>query len=271
MAGAAAANSTPSTRSSTPPAPAALRLWNASSFRAPLSQPRIRWVSSPSFARPSGSCGGRRSAPARHRDIERALRENDQACVEATEELRALDRQIREIDRKRAIATLLDARAELLAELASVGETPDLPEDATARRLDAQGRISAGTLALERATRALASLDDEIELNVVDVPLLARGDEVRSVKANAAAVDKAAGDRRKREGELQEAKAESLRRPVTARRARSMPVSAKATNPPRPCPQLRSNADRRRVIVTTLAPRSTWRRRSSTSRSWRRS
>jgi uncharacterized protein YhaN len=172
--------------------------------------------------------------PARHREMTRLLDQDEQASAAATVRLRELDLEIRELERKRAIAPLLDARAERVDELARLGDTPDLPEPSTARRLDAQGRLSAGNVSLERAAKALGRLDAEIEAIDIDSAIIARADEINAVKESVSAISKAAGDRRKREGELQQAKAsltvaaatigvdpaevESLRRPLSARR-----------------------------------------------------
>src|SRR5581483_1590591 len=157
------------------------------------------------------------------------------ACEDATSRLRELDLEMRELERKRAIAPLLAARAELVEELAKLEATPELPEDAAARRIDVQGRIRNAGQALERAKRGLATLDSEINSITVDSTLLARVEEVKAVMEAGAAITKAAGDRRKREGELQAARAavshaaatvgvdaseiEALRRPIAARNA----------------------------------------------------
>jgi uncharacterized protein YhaN len=173
--------------------------------------------------------------PARHSEMTRALSEDERACEEAMSRLRELDLEMRELERKRAIAPLLAVRAELVEEYAGLEGTPDLPGDAAARRLDVQGRIRSATLSLERAAKALAALDGEICAITVESALLARGEEIRAVAATGGAINKAAGDRRKREGELQAARVavshaaatvgvdaseiESLRRPIAARNA----------------------------------------------------
>jgi uncharacterized protein YhaN len=55
--------------------------------------------------------------PARHREMTRELEQDEQASEAATVTLRELNRQMREIERMRAIAPLLASRAELLVEL----------------------------------------------------------------------------------------------------------------------------------------------------------
>jgi uncharacterized protein YhaN len=173
--------------------------------------------------------------PARYHEMTKALSEAERACEEATLRLRGLDLEMRELERKRAIAPLVAARAQLVEEYAKLEGTPDLPEDAAARRIDVQGRIRNATQSLARATKALAALDGEINSIIVNSALLGRGEEIRAVADIGAAINKAAGDRRKREGELQAAQAavshaaatvgvglselESLRRSIAERNA----------------------------------------------------
>jgi uncharacterized protein YhaN len=173
--------------------------------------------------------------PARHREMTRALAKDEQESDALKQQLRELDLTAREIERKRAIAPLLDARSERLSELDRLAATPDLAETSAQRRADAQGRVSAGNVARERATKAVGKLEADIAAIAVDMAIIGRADEIRVVKENVSAVTKAASDRRKREGERQEAaaalaiaaavigvapaKIEALRRPATARRA----------------------------------------------------
>jgi uncharacterized protein YhaN len=173
--------------------------------------------------------------PARHREMTRALAKDEQESDALKQQLRELDLNVRAIERKRAIVPLLDARSERLAELDKLAATPDLAETSAQRRADAQGRVSAGNVARERATKAVAKLEADIAAIAVDLAIIGRADEIRVVKENVSAVTKAASDRRKREGERQEAAAalaiaaavigvapaeiEALRRPATARRA----------------------------------------------------
>lgn len=173
--------------------------------------------------------------PARHREMTRALDTAERACEALTQQMRDLDLNVRAIQRKRALAPLLDAHAERMAELQTLSGTPDLPDSSATRRSDAQGRVHAGTAALERTMEGADKLDGEIEEIELDEATVARRDEVAAVKESVSAISKAAGDRRKREGELQEGRAAltiaaavvgvdpdeitSLRRPATARRA----------------------------------------------------
>jgi uncharacterized protein YhaN len=172
--------------------------------------------------------------PARHREMEQALDQDEQASENATLTLRELDRTTRALERMRAIAPLLSAHAELVDELEKIGPVPDLPNDAKTKRVEAEGRIQAGKSQMVRVTAALEKLDAEIEGVAVDEMLIARGDEITVIKEKVSAFSKAAGDRRKREGELQEAKAalgiaassvgvppgeiEALKRPMSTRR-----------------------------------------------------
>src|SRR5581483_696255 len=64
--------------------------------------------------------------PARHGEMRKALGEAEFACEDATSRLRELDLEMRELERKRAIAPLLAARAELVEELAKLEATPEL-------------------------------------------------------------------------------------------------------------------------------------------------
>jgi uncharacterized protein YhaN len=173
--------------------------------------------------------------PAHHREMTRAVLKDEKACDALTEQMRDLEVRVRGIDRKRAIAPLLDAHAERLAELERLVGTPDLPESAATKRSDAQGRVYAGTAALKRVRESATKLAAEIDAIDVDEAIIARGGEIRAAKESVSAITKAAGDRRKREGELEEARGhlknaativgvppdeiESLRRPATARRA----------------------------------------------------
>ena len=173
--------------------------------------------------------------PVRHREMARALESDEQLVAQASERLRALDLKGREIERKRAITPLLDTRARRLEELAQLGEGPDLPESVAASRTDAEGRLDAGQQARARSRMALERLEADVEGIVVDDAILVRAIEIKAANERVSAISKAASDRRKREGELQEARAlvasaavsigvapgelESLRRPVATRRA----------------------------------------------------
>jgi uncharacterized protein YhaN len=173
--------------------------------------------------------------PARHREMTRALDKAEQACEALARQTRELELRARVIERKRAIAPLLDAHSERTAELTTLVGTPDLPESGPSRRADAQGRIHAGTAALKRTKEVASKLDSQINAIEVDGAVTARDEEIRAIKESISAIRKAVSDRRKREGELQEATSalktaaaavgvdpdeiESLRRPATARRA----------------------------------------------------
>ncbi len=173
--------------------------------------------------------------PARHREMERSLLEAEEACEELTQQMRQLELRARALERKRAIAPLLDAHSERVAELEGLAGTPQLPGSAATQRSDAQGRLRAGTRALERAKSTAARLEAELGEIVLDEKLIARGEEIRTIKESISAISKAGAEERKREGELQQARAalkaaaeiigvpepseiESLRRPATARR-----------------------------------------------------
>jgi hypothetical protein len=95
--------------------------------------------------------------------------------------------------------------------------------------------VQAGTAQLTRTRETRKKLDGEIGAIQVDETIIARREEIHTVKESVSAISKASGDRRKREGELQEAHAalraaaaiigapdpseiESLRRPASARR-----------------------------------------------------
>jgi uncharacterized protein YhaN len=173
--------------------------------------------------------------PSRHRDMRLALKHAEGECEALTRQARELELEARTLERKRAVVPLLDAHAERVAELAGLAGTPDLPDSAATQRSAAQGRVRAGTVQLERVRLAATTLDGEIETIVLDETVVARGEEIHTVQEGVSAIGKAAGDRRKREGELHEARAglknaaaivgvepseiEPLRRPATARRA----------------------------------------------------
>jgi uncharacterized protein YhaN len=173
--------------------------------------------------------------PARHREMTRELGKEQEACDELSGRMRELELEVREIERKRALAPLLDRHSERAEELARLAATPDLEPDAAARRADAQGRVGAGSGQLKRAQDAISRLAAEIDAVDVDDAMLARADEIRGAYDDVSTMRKAAADRRKREGELEEANAglrgaaatigvdpgavESLRRPASARRA----------------------------------------------------
>ena len=173
--------------------------------------------------------------PSRHHEMTLALKRTEEECEALTQEIRELDLTARAIECKRVIAPLLDAHSERAAELDGMAGTPDLGDSAAAQRSDAQGRLGAGAAQLKRITLSITKLDTEIEGIDVDGEIIARAEEIQTVKADVSAISKAAGDRRKREGELHEARAglngaaaivgvepgeiESLRRPATARRA----------------------------------------------------
>jgi uncharacterized protein YhaN len=173
--------------------------------------------------------------PARHREMTRVLSDTQKRWDSLTEQMREIDLDIRALERKRAVAPLLAARTVRATELNALNGTPDLADSAPTERSDAQGRLRAGGAALKRARSALDRLAVEIDATEIDGDLLARGDEIRIVKERVSAISKARGDRRKREGELQETEAalraaaavigvedfvkiESLQRPASARR-----------------------------------------------------
>ncbi|MGI8557760.1 MAG: AAA family ATPase [Solirubrobacteraceae bacterium] len=173
--------------------------------------------------------------PARHREMTRALENSEKASEELSDRMRDLDLRARAIERKRAIAPLLDGHAERVAELEHLAGTPDLPDTTATERSVAQGRARAGATQLKRAQDTVSKLDDEIEAIAVDDAIVSRAQEIQTLKESISVICKAAGDRRKREGELQEARAglktaaaivgiepdeiDGLRRPATARRA----------------------------------------------------
>jgi uncharacterized protein YhaN len=181
--------------------------------------------------------------PTRHRDLTKALRETEQASETLGGEIREIDRQARVLERRRALAPLLDTHGASSEELNGLAGTPELPVSAAADRAGAQGRISAGSVALARARGTCERLDGELAAIVLDEPLIARGEEIALCKERASAIGKARGDRRKREGELQETDAaltvaagvigvsdpseiESLRRPASAHRELDAQLSA---------------------------------------------
>ncbi len=173
--------------------------------------------------------------PARHREMERTLLEAEEACEELTQQMRELELKARALERKRAIAPLLDAHSERVAELEALAGVPQLPGSAATQRSDAQGRLQASTRALQRGTSTAARLEAELGEIVLDEKLIARGEEIRIVKESISAISEAGAEERKREDELLQARAalraaaaiigvpepseiESLRLPATARR-----------------------------------------------------
>jgi uncharacterized protein YhaN len=174
--------------------------------------------------------------PTRHRELTKILGDTQQACETFAQEIRQIDYQTRALERQRALAPLLDTHATLREELTGLDGTPELPDSAAAERAGAQGRISAGNLVLGRVRETCERLAREIAAVEVDEALLTHAEEVGLCKERVAAISKARGDRRKREGELQEITAAlisaagviglsdpddiaSLRRPASAHRA----------------------------------------------------
>jgi uncharacterized protein YhaN len=173
--------------------------------------------------------------PSRHREMTSALTRAEEECEALTGQIREHDLVARAIERKRLIAPLLDAHIERVVELDELAGTPELPESAATQRSDAQGRLHAGAAQLDRIAVAITKLDTELDATDVDDTIIARAAEIQAVNADMSAISKAAADRRKREGELHQARAgldgaaatagvepseiESLRRPATARRA----------------------------------------------------
>jgi uncharacterized protein YhaN len=173
--------------------------------------------------------------PARHREMQGTLLEAEEACEELTRQMRELELRARALERKRAIAPLLDAHSERVAELEALAGVPQLPGSAATQRSDAQGRLLASTRALQRGTSTAARLEAELGEIVLDEKLIARGEEIRIIKESISAISKAGAEERKREDELLQARAalraaaeiigapdpseiESLRRPASARR-----------------------------------------------------
>jgi uncharacterized protein YhaN len=145
--------------------------------------------------------------PARHRELSKAIARAEEACAALATEIREVELCALALDRRRALAPLLDAYGDRAAELDTLKDTPELPGDAATKRADAQGRIRAGEAALTRMQEGLERLVGEIEAIPIDKRLLARADEIKVVKERISVISKARGDRRKREGELQEADA----------------------------------------------------------------
>ena len=173
--------------------------------------------------------------PAGHRKMERELRQIEDACEELSVQIRELDGKVRSLERKRAVAPLLDRHAELSEELASLADIPELAADAAERRSGAQSRLRSGATQLQRAKNAVSELEEQMTAIDVDEELLASEQEITAVHEQAPVTRKAAEDRPKVESLLAEAEAglavaaatigvapdevEGLRRPATARRA----------------------------------------------------
>jgi uncharacterized protein YhaN len=174
--------------------------------------------------------------PSRHHDMTRALRQTEQTCASLGEEIREIERQMRTLERGRALAPLLDEYARRTEELDTLADVPNLAEGAAAKRAGAEGRLRAAEASLKRAKKSCARLGGEIEAIKIDEPLLGRAEQISRVKDSISAITKASGDRRKREGELQQTnlavsnaatvvgvsepqEIESLRRPASAHRA----------------------------------------------------
>jgi uncharacterized protein YhaN len=142
--------------------------------------------------------------PARHRELSRAITRAEEACAALATEIHEVELRALTLERRRALAPLLDAHGARAAELDTLKGTPELPEDAATGRADAQGRIRAGEAALTRAREGLERLAGEIDAISINEHLLTRADEIQVVKERISVISKARGDRRKREGELQE-------------------------------------------------------------------
>jgi uncharacterized protein YhaN len=181
--------------------------------------------------------------PARHRALTKALRETEQESETLAREIREIERKARVLERRRVLAPLLDTHGARNEELSGLAGTPELPASAAADRAGAQGRISADSVALARARETCERLNGEIAAIVLDESLIARREEIALCNERASTIRKARGDRRKREGELQETDAaltvaasvigmsdpseiESLRRPARAHRELDARLSA---------------------------------------------
>ena len=173
--------------------------------------------------------------PTQHREMERDLRLAEEACNSISREVHGLERESRSLERKKAIAPLVERHCELAEELETVAGVPELAEDAAERRARGVSAREGATQRLEGAGARVKELNEEIAAIEVDEDLLARADEVRGAHEGISATRKAAEDRRKREGEVVAAEAsladaaakigiepgeiEHLRRPATARLA----------------------------------------------------
>jgi uncharacterized protein YhaN len=174
--------------------------------------------------------------PSRHHAMTRGLRQAEETCADLGERIREIERQIQTLERRRALAPLLYEHARRIEELDTLADVPNLVEGADAKRADAEGRLRAAKASLKRAKESCARLCGEIEAIKIDEPLLARAEQIGFVKDSISAITKASGDRRKREGELQQTnlalsnaatvigvsepyEIESLRRPASAHRA----------------------------------------------------
>jgi uncharacterized protein YhaN len=172
--------------------------------------------------------------PARQRELARAVDNDEQSCAGISHRIRELEQRVRELELRRAVAPLIARHRQLSAAAADLADTPELDPDAASRRADAQGRARLSAQQIARIEHRLAKLDEESEAISLDERLLIYAGEIRMVHEALPVVRKAAGDRRKREGEHQEAatllaraattagtgpdELASLRRPATARR-----------------------------------------------------
>jgi uncharacterized protein YhaN len=179
--------------------------------------------------------------PSRHSAMSRALRKAEEASEEISREIREIESQRRAIERRRAIAPLLDTHAARHKELAPIEATPDLAPDAAAERAAAQARLTAGVGQHKRAEEQLAAVVTEIEEIDVDEGLLGSAAAISDLRGEISTVAKAGIDRRKLEGERHEAEASlrataetigveveeigSLSRPAAARRSLDSCVS----------------------------------------------
>lgn len=145
--------------------------------------------------------------PARQREMTRALGQAEHACEQLSTEIRDLELRAKTIGRKRTIAPLMDRHGELTSELDGIGFTPELPADCGDRRADAQMRLRATQTQAERAERAKQRLESELSGVRVDESFLARAADIRAVHEDLPVIRKAAGDRRKREAEREQAQA----------------------------------------------------------------
>jgi uncharacterized protein YhaN len=173
--------------------------------------------------------------PATHRKMESVVEQAQEACEEISRQIREMEGCARGVERRRATAPLFDDHSALSVELDDLSAVPDLAHDATEQRIGVQTAIRTSGNELERSRKTMKTLERQMSAIEIDENLIERAAEIRAVHDDISVITKAASNRRKREGELQEAQGQlraaaatigvnpeeiaQLRRPDTARRA----------------------------------------------------
>lgn len=174
--------------------------------------------------------------PAAYRQLEANLREAQMRREQHATQIRELEAEIRDLERRRATAPLFDQYEALVGERRLLENVPELPPDTMERRVQAQAIVSSGAGDHQRATAHCETLATRLAELVVDTALLDHAAAIRALHDELSAITKAANDRRKLEGQRQAADA--------ARRAAAVSIGV----PPDEVVTLRRSDTERRAL-----------------------